>query len=36
VRLDELLGDGRELLIRHGEEVYHLRVTRNGRLLLTK
>jgi hemin uptake protein HemP len=36
VLLDELLHGDRELLIRHGEEVYHLRVTRNGRLLLTK
>lgn len=36
VRLEELLHGDRELLIRHGEEVYHLRVTKNGRLLLTK
>ena len=36
VRLEELLHGDHELLIRHGEEVYHLRLTRNGRLLLTK
>lgn len=36
VLLEELLHGDRELLIRHGAEVYHLRVTKNGRLLLTK
>jgi hemin uptake protein HemP len=36
VRLQDLLHGERELLIRHGDEVYHLRITRNGRLLLTK
>jgi hemin uptake protein HemP len=36
VRLEDLLQGARELLIRHGEDVYHLRITRNGRLLLTK
>ncbi len=36
VRLEDLLGRDRELLIRHGQELYRLRVTRNGRLLLTK
>jgi hemin uptake protein HemP len=36
VRLEDLLRGDRELLIRHGEEVYHLRITKNGRLLLTK
>lgn len=36
VRLEDLLHGDRELLIRHGEDVYHLRITRNGRLLLTK
>jgi hemin uptake protein HemP len=37
VRIEELLLHGeRELLIRHGEELYHLRITKNGRLLLTK
>lgn len=36
VRLEDLLRGDRELLIRHREEVYHLRITRNGRLLLTK
>lgn len=36
VRLEDLLHGDRELLIRHGEEVYHLRITKNGRLLLTK
>jgi hemin uptake protein HemP len=36
VRLEELLGDDREVLIQHGSEYYRLRLTRNGRLLLTK
>jgi hemin uptake protein HemP len=36
VPLEELLRGDRELLIRHGEQVYRLRLTRNGRLLLTK
>jgi hemin uptake protein HemP len=36
VRLEDLLRGDRELLIRHGEQVYRLRITRNGRLLLTK
>ncbi len=31
-----LLGDGREVLIRHGSERYRLRHTRNGKLILTK
>ena len=36
VRLEDLLRGDRELLIRHGGEVYHLQITKNGRLLLTK
>lgn len=36
VLLEDLLRGDRELLIRHGHEIYHLRITRNGRLLLTK
>ena len=36
LRLEELLGDEREVLIQHGGEYYRLRLTRNGRLLLTK
>ena len=31
-----LLGGGRELLIRHGGEVYTLRQTSKGKLILTK
>lgn len=31
-----LLGGGREVLIRHGGEVYRLRHTRNDKLILTK
>jgi len=33
---EELLLGGREIQIRHGEEVYVLRLTRNGKLILTK
>ena len=36
VRSDELLRGARELLIRHGEELYRLRLTRNGKLILQK
>lgn len=31
-----LLAGGAELLIRHGQEIYRLRVTRQNRLILTK
>lgn len=33
---ENLLGGGRELEIEHGGEVYRLRETRNGKLILTK
>ncbi|MDI9237363.1 hemin uptake protein HemP [Lysobacter sp. LF1] len=33
---DDLLRGGREVLIRHGGEVYRLRHTRNDKLILTK
>jgi hemin uptake protein HemP len=33
---EELLGGGREVLIRHGEDVYRLRITRHGKLILYK
>ncbi len=33
---DALLRGGREVLIRHGGEVYRLRHTRNDKLILTK
>jgi hemin uptake protein HemP len=32
----ELLRGAREILIRHGEESYRLRLTRNGKLILHK
>ena len=32
----DLLGDDREIVIRHGAETYRLRLTGNGKLLLTK
>ncbi len=32
----DLFRGGRELLIRHGSEEYRLRVTRSGKLILTK
>jgi len=34
-RSEDLLGDGRVALIRHGEQTYQLRQTRNGKLILT-
>ncbi len=36
VTVEDLLRGERELLIRHGEELYRLQITKNGRLLLTK
>jgi hemin uptake protein HemP len=33
---DDLLRGGREVLIRHGGELYRLRHTRNDKLILTK
>ena len=32
----DLLGDDREVVIRHGAETYRLRLTGSGKLLLTK
>ena len=32
----ELLRGETELLIRHGEEIYRLKLTRNGKLILQK
>lgn len=31
-----LLGDAREVVIRHGAEFYRLKLTRHGKLILTK
>ncbi|MBC7818900.1 MAG: hemin uptake protein HemP [Planctomycetaceae bacterium] len=36
VSSDELLRGQTELLIRHGEEIYRLKVTRNQKLILNK
>jgi hemin uptake protein HemP len=36
VTSQQLLGDARELRIEHGGEHYSLRLTRNGKLILTK
>ena len=36
VRSEELLQGQRELWIEHGEEMYRLRLTRSGKLYLTK
>jgi hemin uptake protein HemP len=33
---EELLRGAKELWIRHGEEVYRLRLTRSGKLILQK
>ncbi|QDQ28690.1 hemin uptake protein HemP [Chitinimonas arctica] len=32
----QLMQDRNEIDIRHGEEIYRLRLTRNGKLILTK
>ncbi len=32
----ELLGGDTELVIRHGDELYRLKLTRNGKLILQK
>jgi hemin uptake protein HemP len=36
IRSEELLDGAREVLIRHGEECYRLRLTRQDKLILTK
>ncbi len=36
IKSEELLKGRRELLIEHGNEVYRLRLTRNGKLILQK
>gem|GEM_PF-835043 len=36
IHSEELLSGHTEILIRHGSEVYRLRVTRSGKLILTK
>lgn len=35
-RSQQLLNGSREILITHEEETYRLRLTRNGKLILTK
>lgn len=32
----DLFGDAQEILIEHGEQQYRLRITRQGKLILTK
>lgn len=36
VRTEELFGTRREIIIKHGEEEYRLRITRTDKLILTK
>jgi hemin uptake protein HemP len=36
VRSSDLFRGGKELVIRHGSEEYRLRITRTGKLILTK
>lgn len=36
ISASELMGGARELLIEHAGEEYRLRITRNGKLILTK
>jgi hemin uptake protein HemP len=36
VRSSDLFRGGKELVIRHGGEEYRLRITRTGKLILTK
>lgn len=35
-RVTELMGGGREAVLEHDGQDYHLRVTSNGKLILTK
>jgi hemin uptake protein HemP len=36
VRTEQLFGSGREIIIKHGQEEYRLRITRADKLILTK
>lgn len=36
VRTEELLGGNRELMIKHGESLYRLMITKSGKLILNK
>jgi hemin uptake protein HemP len=36
LRTEHLFGAGREVIIKHGEEEYRLRITRADKLILTK
>lgn len=36
LRSDDLFAGGVEVMISHGEDIYRLRKTRNGKLILTK
>lgn len=36
IRSEEILGGQTEILIRHGSDIYRLRLTRSGKLILTK
>ena len=36
IRLEDLLGGGEEVVIAHGAKEYLLRITKNGKLILTK
>lgn len=36
VRSEDILSGNSEILIRHGNEIYRLRLTRAGKLILTK
>ena len=36
VRIEDLLGGGRELIIEHRNQEYRLRMTSNSKLILTK
>ena len=36
VRTEQLFGTRREIIIKHGEEEYRLRITRTDKLILTK
>lgn len=36
IRSEDLFGGARELVIKHGDEDYRLRLTNQGKLILTK
>jgi hemin uptake protein HemP len=36
IAIDELMGSAREVILRHADDEYRLRITSKGKLILTK